>query len=105
MRALIPFVEKLGLKLVLDEAYPPGTLDPEPILFKDKSLRADVVAGGGFLGQAFAVMKAAKAEDIKLDIFSLGAQLSRCGGLRRRAGLGVGSQGRRWRRGQEGPSR
>lgn len=68
-RPLVTKAKEMGIKVVLDEAYPKETADWEPIMSKAWSKRPDMILGGGYLPDSIGIVKAAKAVNATPKIF------------------------------------
>lgn len=68
-RPLVTKAKEMGMKVVLDEAYPKETADWEPIVSKAWSQRPDLIVGGGYLPDSIGIVKAAKAVQAEPKMF------------------------------------
>ena len=68
-RPLVKKAEEMGMKVVLDEAYPKETADWEPIMSKAWSRKPDLILGGGYLPDSIGLVKAAKAVNATPKLF------------------------------------
>jgi len=68
-RPLVAKAKEMGMKVVLDEAYPKDTADWEPIMSKAWSRKPDLILGGGYLPDSIGLVKAAKAVNATPKLF------------------------------------
>jgi branched-chain amino acid transport system substrate-binding protein len=68
-RPLVTKAKGMGMKVVLDEAYPKDTADWEPIVSKAWSKKPDLILGGGYLPDSIGIVKAAKSINAKPKLF------------------------------------
>jgi branched-chain amino acid transport system substrate-binding protein len=68
-RPLVTKAKEMGMKVVLDEAYPKETADWEPIMSKAWSHKPDLILGGGYLDDSIGLVKAAKAVNATPKLF------------------------------------
>jgi branched-chain amino acid transport system substrate-binding protein len=66
--------ERLGMKVVFKESYPPSTTDFSALVLKAAERKPDVFIGATYLADAQGIVRAAKAQNVmaKMFVFSIG---------------------------------